>query len=671
MTEASRRAALATVCQRAGLTDDEHYFVQTVVRLSSIQGILTDNALAIRTVTFTAPWASSLHQSHLAGHLRLSHAEKAVASALAACDGLAPLALHLPTCTRWRAILSLLSPNPTSASRPVFNVTSAEVEAHQRDIASLVLGGHSLVAIARPLLERLAAEIAIHLISRASDVERLVEDMQNLRADRPDFRAALTRTLLRPNNLFHVIIPVSGASTFESLNTLKISAEIRQVSPRKAGTFSGWGISAAGANDFVQNFFATREDRPQGPRRRQTLTLLSATLQATDMRAAAAAGRRTIIEALDYYVASHPFADFEIGRDMGVIRSGEPKAQLVSLSSSGEETVRPMVISLPDSLRQAMRVAHLLRDTDAPMTRVALAWVVIESSGFLTSDVQALGKMLALTSLRQFAFAPYRTMAQDALDRQVVKDNGRRARYQRSKALRWLRKCDDLHDRPDILLIAKRSVVRSQFLAGLYGLLQHKAEIESSRKRRALGELDGLLNLGATSEFYQRTFLGSLTAWARLLSEGPSLSPSKEFHSLRTLLDAVTVPTRVTVEELAMLAQSGPLAGQRLASSHAWFIDLLNAFYAARNLNLHSGVFGSEGDVALGELAVLIADLLFETWDYWYSNQSGPTSAVRDVVAELAMRYDRLTSFLLSGGSLADVDLDQLTGPSWHPAAGV
>jgi hypothetical protein len=60
MSMAWQRARLAELCIDAGLSESEQFFLQSVIRLADTSGVLTDNALAVRTASFTVPWASSL-----------------------------------------------------------------------------------------------------------------------------------------------------------------------------------------------------------------------------------------------------------------------------------------------------------------------------------------------------------------------------------------------------------------------------------------------------------------------------------------------------------------------------------------------------------------------------------------------------------------------------------
>jgi hypothetical protein len=132
-------------------------------------------------------------------------------------------------------------------------------------------------------------------------------------------------------------------------------------------------------------------------------------------------------------------------------------------------------------------------------------------------------------------------------------------------------------------------------------------------------------------------------------------------------LDHVGLPVKVAVEELSALARSGTATARALTESHEWWIDALNAFYAARNMHLHSGVFSSEGDTVLGALAVTVSDALFESWGTWYGGATSGVPTARQITLDLAARYDVCIAYLKAGRDITDIDLDHVTAPGWRP----
>ena len=186
------------------------------------------------------------------------------------------------------------------------------------------------------------------------------------------FREAVAELLLRPDATFNVLVPVEGAITFESIELIDPSDNMRQVVRGRYRAFMGWGDAAPKASEFVRQYEANRLSSSSAkPTFRRKYTFISVTVEACDLRAAAIKARQRVAEALDQYVAGHPFVQFDIDNVMGVNRVGMPWVQAISLRPQIEETVRPLAIPSPSTLRQAMRMSHLVRDALAPMTSVS------------------------------------------------------------------------------------------------------------------------------------------------------------------------------------------------------------------------------------------------------------------------------------------------------------
>ena len=313
-----------------------------------------------------------------------------------------------------------------------------------------------------------------------------------------------------------------------------------------------------------------------------------------------------------------------------------------------------------------MRVSHLLRDATAPMTRVALAWVMIESSGLSPGDIDDIAKMLALETLRQSAFMPYRFLVQDTMDREAVRYYRRRAEVRRIMARRKWRQAQAASIPASVAARLQRSSLRAALLRVMYDLLAQKAEQRSVNMRAALSRLDAQINPTVNIAIGHRAFLPSVTQWLSLLHDSWEASSDEQATALRSLLSEVGVPARISIEDLTQMARSGATAGKRLSESHSWLVDVLNSFYAARNMNLHRGIFSSEVDIALGELAVLVSDALFEVWATWYSNGTTNSLDTSYIAKDIAKRYDQIVAYLHSGGSLIETDVDHLTAPGWN-----
>lgn len=668
-----QRARLAALCIDAGLGESEQMFLQNVIRLVDTSGVLADNALALRTASLTVPWAGSLNSAYAENRRprqpRWEYVQKAFSSALTACDRLQPATLVLPTALHWKNEISPLLSNPRAAAASPLAVSTAEVEAHQLQICSLVLTRGASAPVLMPIVGLLAAEVALGLISHSCDIAQLLYQAERLDLKGPNFRDELARLIAGQPKEFRVLVPVGGARTFESIEALNPSARIQQVKLGRRNPFAGmgWGPASSKAIEFVETYERSLNHREVSSQFRRQRVVLSVAVRACDMHAAAVVAQRTVAEALDQYVAGHPFVHFELDDTMGVALYGKSTIRHVSLRSPVEKSVRPLAIPWPDALRESMRVSHLLRDATAPMTRVALAWVVIESSGLHPSSIDDIAKMLALETLRQNAFMPYRFLVQDAMDREAVRHYARRAEGRRASARRKQRQAQG----PGVPAAAAVRLVWSsrlaELLAGMYSLLAEKAEQSSTARRDALARLDAQVNPAVVMEIGHRAYLPSLGRWLDVLKDGWETSSTAESKALRFLLNEIGISAKASVERLTDLARSGKSAENVLSEVRAWLVDVLNSFYAARNMNLHRGIFTSEVDITLGELAVLVSDSLFEIFGTWYANGTGNGLSVAQISQDVAARYNWVTDFLDKGGSMTEIDIDRLTAPGWSP----
>jgi hypothetical protein len=665
MSGAWQRYRIAEFSSGVGLKTAEELFLQTVVRLADTTGVLTDSALATRTASFSVPWLASLVPVYKSRHLKESHFQKALTSASSACARLSLGQKLLPTAHKWKSELSTIQAGSvTPASVPVINIPSAEVINHQREVASLILLGR----IASPTPDTLnlfAAEVALGLISRVADPDLLITNLRHISATDPTARLQIVNLLCSPGEQFKVIVSVIGAEAFESIEKINPSAQIRQLKLGSPGSFAGWGNSGAAAGKFIASSIAGFQGLVANSTPEQKRAFLGLNVVACDIRAAATIARRTVMEALDQYVAGHPFVLFELDNIIGVARPNRSSVSTVLIRPPIEPNVRPLAIPWPLDLRQAMRVAHLLREATAPMTRVALAWVLIESTGHGPQDIEAIAKTVALKVLRQKAFMAYRFLVQEAFDREPVRYYRRRSSLKRASA-KGLRLISDKPDTPTSISEELRlAAARADFLSQLYGLLGSRCDAAAASRRSELDTVNRAINPTASVNF--RAYLQSEVLWLLLLRDDWHTSAAPEALALRNLLDHVGLPVKVAVEELSALARSGTAAAKALTESHEWWIDTLNAFYAARNMHLHSGVFSSEGDTVLGVLAVTVSDALFESWGTWYGGATSGAPTARQITLDLAARYDVCIAYLKAGRDITDIDLDHVTSPGWTP----
>ena len=240
MSRAWQRARLADLCTDAGLSEPEQLFVQSVIRLADTSGVLTDNALAVRTASLTVPWASSLTSSYNNGQPRWRYVERALGSALDACNRLQPARLPIATASNWQNRISTVLVAAQAGTVPSLTVTAAEVEAHQLEITSLVLDKTANKSALSSIFDILAAEVALGLISHSVDIDLLLTRIKRLKPSKAGFREDLARLLAGQPESFNVLVPVGGAKVFDSIESLNPSAMIRQVILGRRKAFTGW-----------------------------------------------------------------------------------------------------------------------------------------------------------------------------------------------------------------------------------------------------------------------------------------------------------------------------------------------------------------------------------------------------------------------------------------------
>jgi hypothetical protein len=669
MAEGWTRTQLTGALRDAGLKDDEQHFIHALIRYASQGQLLARSAVGVPTASLTVPWAVSLLTAHQVNRLHARHARNALESAIQACARLSSQWNHLPTLRAWHETLTGALAHPALSQAPTMTVGPRDLDRYRSEVVTLALAPSAV----RPdplVLDMLAAELAIGLVARNVDIDRFILAIRNLDKQQPMYRTALGQLLRLPEQTFHVLVAVTGAKTFDSVESLDPSLKMRQVLVGQPGAFPGWGVAGHYGRRFVD--VVTRKPiRKPGelrlPWRRPTV--LTMDVRAHDGRAAVTAARRRVAEVLDQYVAGHPWARFEILDAFCVAAHGENHAQFLVLNPPPADSVTPLAVPWPSTLRQAMRVSHLVREATAPMTRVALAWVTIEAAGVQPKSVhlEALAHALALLLLRQSVFLPYRLVMQDALDREQG-----RVYERRRKAIRLLAgKRRALAMQPGIppAVVPQKqySALRLELLSNLYALLRDKYQDDALQRRTSLATLNASVNPAPKGRAQYNTYLRTMAPWAALLVSEWETSPSPDASALRKLLEPASLLTQAEIRRISDVLRSPTSTADLLCTYADWMVHVLRALYAARNLNLHSGLFETDGDIALAHLAVLLIDTLFETWGTWYEPAPSSPLEATQVLTRLGARFDQCVGHLRNGGSAIDLDLDNLTRPRWSP----
>lgn len=655
MSKGWSRTRLTEFCAQARLVPHEEHFVHAVLHLMNTTGVLSETALAVRTASFSVPWAESVLSAHRIGKLHAPHVRKALTSARVACDRLASLRLPLACAAGWLTSLRTAEQIGNFTIAPAINAARLDVDLHMREAVQVALGP---TPISPDVVEVLAAEVAQGLISRAADPDEYLVRLRDLDTNDPWFRTNLVEALIFRERAHLVLVPVHGARQFESLSTVDPSVDIRQIHPGSHRALRGWGNAGHQARQFSERALDVRDGD----------AVLSIRVLASGPRGAANAARRTVVEVLDSYAASYHQVDFEVSPVLGVGIPGTSQVRAVSLRSPVEDIARPLSITWPAELREAIRMIHLARKQTNPMTQVSLAWVSLESAGVTTSVVEQVAKIVALALLRQRAFNSYRLVVQDALDRGREKVCRRRSETLPRMANERRR----LAAKPGVPHPAAHELrVRAaayDLLARWFTRLAHLHDETNTKRDAWLKVLESSLHAPVVDLHRNRAYLYSMSAWTRLLAEPWEMSATPAAQALRDLIDSGSAATRAAVTRFGTSAQNGIVGVRELTVDLDWAQSILTTLNTARNLHFHSGTFTAEGELALGQLAALLPDLMFEIWSSWYSMPTGTTLAPQDIVTCVAARYDACIDRLSNGAMLADADLYNLTGPNWSPS---
>ena len=241
-----------------------------------------------------------------------------------------------------------------------------------------------------PDVRFLAREIAVMLLSHNRHVSGVRLSMERALRRTGGSGAELAALLFRDPERFRVACTVDGTNRLEHLRELKADAlqfDLDDSDP------TGWGF----LNGRLGAYIATmRETRPGGPHARPGC-VVSVIATAVDPEAAAALGRREVSELLDHYVAGHRLVDLSLRRDVLIGGLTGRSSQWHTSSGAGVESAHPLSVSWPTVLNETMRMSHIARATDSPLTAAALSWSALEASRL---EPLPLAGALALQALR-------------------------------------------------------------------------------------------------------------------------------------------------------------------------------------------------------------------------------------------------------------------------------
>ena len=493
-------------------------------------------------------------------------------------------------------------------------------------------------------LDQISDEVACLVAATDRDPDTLQQELTHTLAKHGADPAAIWQTLNPDRVRHHVACVVHGAGELSGLSALDPTA--RQWSTGKPEKL-GWGP----ARDRLRQFLTTVPSS-------STTCVVAVDVEAVDKASAARLARRRVTELLDQYVAGHRLLTISLDPRMLVTRAGTVRSDELTPRRSTVHRAYPLVQRWPRGLREGLRMAHLARTTDSPLTAAALSWAALEACG-VNEKASQLAGVLALQALRQQVVETHQLLHQSA----TAADKHARSRVGTThRRVVSLRKAVDrcAPDHPE------HTRLRTALAAA-------EARHDEARHRHAdlsatLHEPLGVVARYATLDDHK--YLLDVNRWVDVLlpardGDVPELLAARA--AVCDLLPHVApLAARQVTDWQGRLASAGGCA-RWLVVTQERMRSLLDALYSARNLALHSGVFQATGDVVLGLGGLMVVDFTLEVLGNWYRNATGPDADASpvEVVRELASRQEHLCGRLRDArGAAHPLNVEWLTSPS-------
>jgi hypothetical protein len=497
------------------------------------------------------------------------------------------------------------------------------------------------------LFDEAVRQVAGRMALTGRDAQFLVEDLKN-RLRRGANAVSILDILIPNPTSFQVACVVDGVSSLRDFDSYVSGA--RTVSLR-GDPPTGWGSSTKRLMKFFSSIQAERQ---------ACLVLIQ--IDASDKGTAAMQGRRIVEESLDQYVMSGRLLDARLGdRVLVGTLTGNSTAE-ISSRGPGAQRAYALTSSWPDGLRESMRMAHLARSTESPLTRAALAWVAFEACNIKQSKINDLAAALALQAFRNQIVNSYEDL------RDTVKTE-RLHRVQRASA------CEGA--------LAARQKSRNRATAVGVANLDDKVAASQYALDVARADLDQFdLNIGAEFAAVE-ICLGPRTAdgrylkdpnnWLTLLSSplpGESHVISSGRSSLGKIEKISTWPALTRISGWRNTCSRPAGCADVIDDLSGRFAASLTMLYAIRNLAFHGGVFSHHGDALLGNSGLSLVDLTMEFLGNWNSverrvnaGMGSASSSPLQVIELLAQRKTNLVTTLRQARTLDKLNITYLTGP--------
>lgn len=606
-------------------------------------------------------WADGLLYLHSkTGEPKSFHVKAALKTAQRLCESLSKAA-QLSQANAWTLRIGAIPNHSQFSTADRIVVSPSEILCHLNEVIKHAWSS-STTASPEEIIQwsaEISTELKANGISSTTIIDRLTHKLKTSKTSLHDFPKILSQIFFPRPDPHLVLLGLSGLRSMSGLT----SDSVQIASDGKLG-YGEWGASGSRAAEFTRALCSI--DTNIGNIKTLTIDhlVVRVRVDALDGESALDIAMRMMSELLDKYVCQHPTLRVNYFPVSAVQKAGEPKSfRVIDHRTRDIAEARPLTRSWPQRMGPTLRLQHLARNTDAPLTKTALCWVALEAAGIETTKIgiEALSKAIALQAFRQDLISSYRLLATNC--RANSEESNRLRRWSHNefrKAKQWLKYSTKVSD-PWFHL--SNSVLH-------FALAQKFKEMELLEKDRSKINSKMLDSLGVSSSANElqeskRWRVSNLDTWVLLLVESNDCE-DKQLEAIRHLQGEVKASAGLSLSHIQEIARSNIGASDYLENSSSRAEEITRSMIAGRNINLHSGVDSVSGAASLDRISTTMLDTVLEIWSAWYQDSAIQPSP-KSVIDDLEVRFNVCNKHLKDGGSLQEMDIANLTSPNWSP----
>ncbi|PIM67167.1 hypothetical protein CTU88_39935 [Streptomyces sp. JV178] len=481
-----------------------------------------------------------------------------------------------------------------------------------------------------------------------------------------EVRAVLSRGRLDADQLSQVLLPakrdlrvavvVEGTTRLEGLGDLMDPVSAPSVIA-PGDSLAAWGRGASDLKalaDMARHASDARRDWSRNQAGGQVVLTFS--VRARDLGAAALLGRQQASELLDQYVAGQRTSEIRLRPETLAFDPVAHRTLRLSVPALGARPVRPLTTGWPPALRESLRTAHIARVTEAPTTAAGLCWAALEALEVKRDSVDKLAQALSLHAVRQQVVDLHqRTRTAVAAEVAAARASHQAAHALADKLETVARNASGEH----AVTVAKKASAARATAAEWNAALEEAGKAEAQ-----LQVLDAWTGVGNDGVLRRPDHW--LDAVSPPVDADPALQAAAD--ALVGLLDFLSGETAVRLHDWrTMLADPASLATwiERMAKQFKKSLDWL---YVVRNTALHDGQFVSASDLLDVHSGRALVDMTLEFLGNWFQHEDkaapehAALPAIR-VIGHLAQRQKEVLR-RLRGGNREGWTVARLTSPT-------